>query len=182
MRRRSPRPALLLAVSLVVLPALPACGSLPKPVRDAVRLGPDEPPFVHPYLADWEVVEVAPNSVEGRAPVSFREQLREGLYRALLRRNYSPLAPAFIDSDPGSAAQASQLRAGIEDLRIQGDGAVVATAWVALVAPRSRGGETLYLSQVTEETVAQPGQSPEAAVTIAGRGLAERLLRALPGR
>lgn len=151
-------------------------------IQRSVRQEPSEPPFVHPYLVDWQVVEVAPRAVEGRAPQVFREQLREGLYRALLHRHYSPLLPKFVDSDEAAAASAFQLRAGVEEAVIQSDGAVVATAWVALLAPDERGGETLYLSQVTKEVVAQPGQAPAAAAAIAGRGLAERLLRALPSR
>ncbi len=141
----------------------------------------------NPHLADWHVVEVAITAPDGSVSLSLRTGFREGLYAGLLERRYSPLDPVYVDAaGPDVVRERGPflLRSGVTKSQRAADGGVVVSGWCALIAARKgQPDETLFLAEVADLAIRPTeGTDRRHGGPVAGKKLAEALLRKLPAR
>jgi hypothetical protein len=135
---------------------------------------------------EFDPVEIAVLPVGGEGPTRCRGGLRDGLYRTLIEKGYSPLDPAYVDARPvefGTSESPFEMRAAITGMTRTSDGGLLISGWAALVAPEGRGGDSLYLLELNDFVVPPgPGTKENEGAVEAGRRLGVALLAKLPPR
>lgn len=140
---------------------------------------------------DWRFARFDPVEIAVRAPTGdsrrpLLDGLREGLYRELLDRGYSPLAPEYVDAlDPGTAGTAGPcvLESEVTASRRTTDGGLMLSGRASLIAPTAEGGQMLYLLSLADYYVPPvPGTEEKHGAIEAGRRLGAALLVRLPRR